>query len=95
MVSSAGRYRNRRGSEVIAIDNDGRLLVVAIRGLVFAGQDFDALAPTDGPFRRTLEYLCPEFERRGTDRGYRGSFPARRGSSLKVAPGPGDGADLR
>jgi Family of unknown function (DUF6304) len=50
MVSWPGRYRDRHGSEQITIDNDGRLLTTTIRGVHFAGQDFDCLEPECGSF---------------------------------------------
>jgi Family of unknown function (DUF6304) len=48
MVSWSGKYQDRHGTEQVRIDNDGRLLTVAIRGVQFAGEDFDALAPIGG-----------------------------------------------
>jgi hypothetical protein len=48
MVSWSGWYRDRGGSERIAIANDGRVLTVRIRGVEFAGEDFDALEPVSG-----------------------------------------------
>jgi hypothetical protein len=48
MVVWSGWYRDRHGSEQITIDNDGQLLTTRIRGVEFAGQDFDSLEPGSG-----------------------------------------------
>jgi len=48
MVWWSGWYHDRRGSEPVSIDNDGRLLSVQIRGVEFAGEDFDGLEPVAG-----------------------------------------------
>jgi len=45
MVSWSGWYRDRHGSERVTIDNDGQLLTLRIRGVEFAGEDFDGLEP--------------------------------------------------
>jgi hypothetical protein len=41
-----GWYEDRHGRERIAIDSDGAELSVVIRGVTFAGDDFDGLEPT-------------------------------------------------
>jgi hypothetical protein len=43
-----GIYSDARGREAIALSNDGATLRVAIRGVEFAGGDFDGLSPADG-----------------------------------------------
>src|SRR4051794_39814360 len=42
------RYRDRHGEEVTAIQNDGQTLSMTVRGVRFAGRDFDDLAPLEG-----------------------------------------------
>ena len=40
-----GTYTDLRGSEPIAMKNDGETLTTVIRGVIFSGPDFDALSP--------------------------------------------------
>jgi len=63
MVSWSGWYRDRYGSERVRIDNDGRRLSIRIRGVDFAGEDFDALEPVgdvaqDASFSLSGGCLC-------------------------------------
>jgi hypothetical protein len=43
-----GTYFDARGREVIAFLNDGETLRTRIRGVEFAGSDFDGMSPVDG-----------------------------------------------
>jgi hypothetical protein len=42
-----GTYSDSRGRDVIEFLNDGETLRVTIRGVAFAGDDFDGLSPVD------------------------------------------------
>lgn len=46
--SWAGWYRDRQGSDAVALTTDGQQLRLRTRGVDFAGAGFDALAPTAG-----------------------------------------------
>jgi len=48
LVYYDGTYTDARGCEAIAFLNDGETLRVTIRGVEFAGSDFDGLAPVPG-----------------------------------------------
>ncbi|WP_155371690.1 DUF6304 family protein [Catellatospora vulcania] len=63
MVSWSGWYHDRHGSEPITIDSDGRSLTLRIRGVEFAGEDFDWLEPVAAeaakiPFELNAGSLC-------------------------------------
>jgi hypothetical protein len=45
VVTYPGTYIDPRGREILQIVNDGATLVTTIRGVRFAGRDFDSLAP--------------------------------------------------
>ena len=47
-------YTDARGSERTIIANDSDTLRVRLRGVDFAGQDFDALSPTEGATPKQL-----------------------------------------
>lgn len=46
MVHYPATYIDARGQEAVSIANDGETLRVTIRGVNFAGRDFDSLEPT-------------------------------------------------
>jgi hypothetical protein len=47
LIRYEGTYSDARGREVIAFLNDGETLRTTIRGVEFAGSDFDGMSPVD------------------------------------------------
>ena len=47
-VEYPGTYLDTRGREALTVTNDGEVLRTEIRGVEFAGTDFDALSPVEG-----------------------------------------------
>jgi Family of unknown function (DUF6304) len=43
------RYRDRVGQELTAITNDGQVLSMTVRGILFQGSDFDSFEPAGEP----------------------------------------------
>src|SRR5579884_337647 len=54
VVEYPGVYRDARGEEAIVIRNDGKTPSLTIRGVEFAGSDFDRLEPTVAQVARRL-----------------------------------------
>jgi hypothetical protein len=47
MIHYPAVYRDKHGEEVTVIENNGRTLSMTVRGVTFAGEDFDSLEPID------------------------------------------------
>jgi hypothetical protein len=45
MIHYPAVYRDKYGEEVTVIENNGRTLSMTVRGVTFAGDDFDCLEP--------------------------------------------------
>jgi hypothetical protein len=65
MVTYPAQYRDLHGAVPTTLRNDGRVLSMCVRGVEFAGTDFDALEPAEGtdpdrlaPFTLQCGCLC-------------------------------------
>src|SRR5690348_15503143 len=65
LASYPATYCDRHGAEATTITNDGRWLRMRVRGVQFAGDDFDAFQPDDSSAPSEMEsftlegrYLC-------------------------------------
>jgi hypothetical protein len=55
-------FEDARGTEATRIHNDGRELRIALRGVSFAGSDFDSLSPVAGQLERARELFTLQQE---------------------------------
>lgn len=55
MQSYPAKYSDEYGEELTTIHNDGKTLRITVRGVDFAGRDFDGLEPADNSTKQKLQ----------------------------------------